>query len=226
MPTRKAIDYARQIAEGLAAAHDKGIVHRDLKPENLFITSNGRVKILDFGIAKLTRPGDGAAARSGATTETDAGVVVGTAGYRSPEQVRGDEVDPRSDLFSFGAILYELLSGCPAFARDTTAETMTAILKEDPPGPLPPGVSPSLERIVSLPGEDARDAVSPARDRVRAGGPPGTNATQPVAPAAPRRGNRNGCRGGRASVATAAASWLTRRARPSRHRQPIRHRDI
>ena len=103
LPPRKAIDYARQIAEGLAAAHDKGIVHRDVKPDNLFITNDGRIKILDFGIAKLTRPSDEAAGTPGFATETEAGMVVGTAGYMSPEQVRGEAVDARSDLFSFGA---------------------------------------------------------------------------------------------------------------------------
>ena len=110
-PPRKAIDYARQIAEGLAAAHDKGIVHRDLKPDNLFVTSEGRVKILDFGLAKLTQPADDAARHTGALTETGPGTVMGTAGYMSPEQVRGETVDHRSDIFSFGAVLYEMVTG-------------------------------------------------------------------------------------------------------------------
>ena len=117
LPPRKAIDYARQAAEGLAAAHDKGIVHRDMKPDNLFITNEGRVKILDFGIAKLRGPDD-ESARHPLGTETADGVVMGTAGYMSPEQVRGEPVDARSDIFSLGAILFEMLSGRPAFARE------------------------------------------------------------------------------------------------------------
>ena len=132
---RKAIDYARQIAEGLAAAHDKGIVHRDLKPDNLFVTSEGRLKILDFGLAKLTQPADDAARHTGPLTETGPGTVMGTAGYMSPEQVRGETVDHRSDIFSFGAVLYEMVTGHPAFTRETAADTMAAILKEDPPEP-------------------------------------------------------------------------------------------
>jgi eukaryotic-like serine/threonine-protein kinase len=147
---RKAIDYARQIAEGLAAAHDKQIVHRDVKPDNLFITADGRIKILDFGIAKLTprADSDGSLHTVGAT-QTDIGTVIGTAGYMSPEQVRGEAVDVRSDIFSFGAILHEMISGRPAFIRGTAPETMTAILKEDPSTPLPPDLSPALARIVA-----------------------------------------------------------------------------
>ena len=165
LPSRKAVDYARQTAEGLAAAHDKGIVHRDLKPDNLFITSDGRVKILDFGIAKLTRPSDDAARHTSGPTETEAGMVVGTAGYMSPEQVRGEAVDARSDIFSFGAILYEMLTGRPAFTRETAAETMAAILKEDPPEPLPTTVPPALERIVSRCLEKTRETrFQSARD--------------------------------------------------------------
>jgi len=149
LPSRKAIDYARQIAEGLAAAHDKSIVHRDVKPDNLFITNDGRIKILDFGIAKLTRPSDDGAQNTGLPTETGAGMVVGTAGYMSPEQVRGDVVDARSDLFSFGTILYEMLTGRAPFNRETAVETMAAILKEDPPRLLSTDISPALTRIVS-----------------------------------------------------------------------------
>ena len=166
VPARKAIDYARQAAEGLAAAHDRGIVHRDLKPDNLFITNDGRIKILDFGIAKLTQPGGAEAARhTGLPTETEAGTVVGTAGYMSPEQVRGEPVDARSDIFSVGTTIYEMLTGRPAFTRGTGAETMAAILKEDPPDPLPANVPPALARIVSRCLEKTRETrFQSARD--------------------------------------------------------------
>jgi eukaryotic-like serine/threonine-protein kinase len=151
LPTRKATDYAEQIARGLAAAHEKGIVHRDLKPENIFITRDGRVKILDFGLAKLARQ-EGVPATDAATlvSQTEPGVVMGTVGYMSPEQVRGQTADHRSDLFSFGAILYEMLSGRRAFRGETSVETMSAILKEDPPELTETNrsVPPALERIV------------------------------------------------------------------------------
>src|SRR3984885_7170384 len=153
---RKTLDYALQIAHGLAAAHEKGIIHRDLKPENLFLTKDGRVKILDFGLAKLTQPDlnqDGAGFHTSLPTmthATEAGVVMGTAGYMSPEQVRGVVVDARSDIFSFGAILYEMISGKRAFHRETAADTMSAILKEDPAdlSETNRNLSPALERIV------------------------------------------------------------------------------
>ena len=149
--TRKTLDYALQIAHGLAAAHEKGIIHRDLKPENLFITKDGRVKILDFGLAKLTQADAGAnTSMATATHGTEAGLVMGTAGYMSPEQVRGMTLDPRSDIFSFGAILYEMLSGKRAFHGNTPADTMSSILKEDPPELTETNrnISPALERIV------------------------------------------------------------------------------
>jgi Tol biopolymer transport system component len=149
LPARKAVDCARQIAEGLAVAHDRNIVHRDMKPDNVFITNDGRIKILDFGIAKLTRPSDDATSHTGVPTETEPGMVVGTAGYMSPEQVRGERVDPRSDLFSFGAILYEMLTGRPAFTCETAAETMVVILKSEPPPLASTDLSPSLARIVA-----------------------------------------------------------------------------
>lgn len=135
--TTKAVDMSVQIAQGLAAAHEKGIVHRDLKPENIFVTKDGRAKILDFGLARLTPqelPQQGA--QSGAPTAdspTREGRVLGTVGYMSPEQARGQPADARSDIFSFGTVLYEMLSGKKAFSRDSTVDTLSAILHEDPP---------------------------------------------------------------------------------------------
>ena len=149
---RKAIEYAVQIAQGLAAAHEKGIVHRDMKPENIFVTKDARIKILDFGLAKVAQKAS-AATSDGATmtsSHTAMGVVMGTASYMAPEQVRGETVDARTDIFAFGAVLYEMVSGKRAFRRDTAAETMTAVLKEDPPELTDTGqpVPPTLDRIV------------------------------------------------------------------------------
>lgn len=136
LPLRKSIDYAVQIARGLSAAHAKGIVHRDIKPENLFITKDGHVKILDFGIAKLTNPlGEFGTDPESETMRLDThpGVVLGTAGYMAPEQVRGEIADHRADIFSFGAVFYEMLSGKRAFHRESPIETMSAILSHEPP---------------------------------------------------------------------------------------------
>lgn len=150
---RKTIDYALHLAQGLAAAHEKGIVHRDLKPENVFITNDGRVKILDFGLAKLTAPESGKSQTEVPTrrVNTDPGLVMGTVGYMSPEQVRGKPADHRSDIFSFGAIVYEMLSGRRAFRGESAADTISAILREDPPdlSTTNRGINPALERVVN-----------------------------------------------------------------------------
>ena len=154
MSLRRAIDSGVQIAHGLAAAHDKGIVHRDLKPENLFVTKEGRIKILDFGLAKLMQPQPVQADKDDSaptqTYQTDPGSVMGTAGYMAPEMVRGQLVDHRADIFAFGTILYEMLAGKRAFQHSTSAETMTAILRDDPPGvsQIARNAPPGLQRVV------------------------------------------------------------------------------
>ena len=152
IPQRRAIDFAQQIARGLSAAHEKGIVHRDLKPENVFVKADGTAKILDFGLAKLAQahPLGAGANLSTLAHDTQPGAIMGTVGYMAPEQVRGEPADHRSDIFAFGAILYEMLSGRRAFAKETSAETLTAILREEPSdlSAADRTIAPGLSRLV------------------------------------------------------------------------------
>lgn len=197
LPLRKVIDYGVQIANGLQAAHEKGIVHRDLKPENVFLTRDGRIKILDFGLAKLTQPeGSEFGAMTVTASATEPGVVMGTVGYMSPEQVRGERVDLRTDIFAFGAMLYEMLTGKPAFQQATATESMTAILRDDPPDildlvpSLPMGIQRVLHRCIEkIPEQrfhsaaDLAFALSSAADSALSGPRPAM-----VIPAAPGGG--------------------------------------
>jgi serine/threonine protein kinase len=151
LPPRKALESAIQLAQGMAAAHEKGIIHRDLKPDNIFLCRDGRCKILDFGLAKLVAPESQGATLTGLKSPyTEEGIVLGTAGYMSPEQVRGQKADSRSDIFAFGAVLYEMLSGRRAFAGPTAADTASAILKEDPADLLAGNrkITPAFDGIV------------------------------------------------------------------------------
>jgi hypothetical protein len=167
LSSRKAVEYGVQICRGLAAAHARGIVHRDLKPENLFLTREGEAKILDFGLAKLAEPPFGRAEPEETPTRTAPGLVMGTLGYMSPEQARGAEADARSDLFAVGAILYEMLTGQRAFAGETAADTLSAILHRDPPeivsaeGPISPGLERVVRRCLE---KDPEERFQGARD--------------------------------------------------------------
>src|SRR4029077_2206630 len=143
LPQRTAIEYAIQVAQGLAAAHQKGVVHRDLKPENLWVTPEGRIRILDFGLAKLSEPATNPETAQG-SAGSEPGRVMGTVGYMSPEQVRGEPVDHRTDIFSFGAILYEMLAGNRAFHGPSPIETQIAILNAEPPEMR----RPAIDRLV------------------------------------------------------------------------------
>lgn len=198
LPVRKATDYAVQIARGLAAAHDKGLVHRDLKPENLFLLKDGQIKILDFGLAKDTARIAAPETRDAdtATGVTDPAMVLGTVGYMAPEQIRGQAVDARTDLFAFGAVLYEMVSGVRAFQRGTAADTISAILKEDPPElaasdhPVPPGVQRIIRRCLEKEPverfQSARDLAFGLEAVTGSGADKPAGAREPAVPAPPR----------------------------------------
>jgi serine/threonine-protein kinase len=225
---RKTVEYAIQIAHGLAAAHDAGIVHRDLKPENLFITSDGHVKILDFGLAKPSAAalaGDARSQMPTVTFDTGVGVVLGTVGYMAPEQVTEQPTDHRADIFALGAICYEMLAGRRAFGRPSAAETMTAILKEDPPdlAVVRSDVPPALQQIVrhcleKRPGErfqSTRDLAFALEAVAQASGPN----PAPVVTATSRPWLRRACVAAPILILTAVAAvlgtWVVRRPAPT-----------
>ena len=222
LPLRKATEAAVQVARGLAAAHDKGLVHRDIKPENIFLLADGQVKILDFGLTKAVVAEPGPSVDAETIAGTDPGTVLGTVGYMSPEQVRGQMVDARSDSFSLGAVLYEMLTGQRAFHRDTAAESMTAILKDDPPdmvaaradlhGALERIVRHCLEKTPTERFQTARD-IAFALEALSGSG----TARVPAVETRPGRGTRPLARAAAivvTAVAGLAAGWLLREPVP------------
>jgi serine/threonine protein kinase/tetratricopeptide (TPR) repeat protein len=194
LPWLEAVEVGAAIADGLAAAHARGIIHRDLKPENLFLTADGRVKILDFGLARMTPP-PSSQSETGPyiPAQTDAGTIMGTAGYMSPAQVRGQLADARSDIFSFGCVLYEMVTGRRAFQHETAADTMTAILRDEPPDPAASGqlVPASLGRIIrQCLAKNPDQRIQTARDLARSLRATASDPSLEVAAAAPSSRDR------------------------------------
>ena len=238
LPIRKAVDYARQTADGLAAAHGRGIIHRDIKPDNLFVTDDGRVKILDFGLAQATAVAHTSDATTGIATRapiTSAGTVLGTVGYMAPEQVRGQGVDHRADIFALGATLFEMCTGTRAFKGATAADTMSAVLSADPPeftvaGPTPP----ALERIVrrcleKQPAErfqSARDLAFALESLSHSSAPASGSGPVLDAPPAPRSGSANAAIAAAVALAigvgAGAFAWRGREAAPPPQAPPLR----
>jgi eukaryotic-like serine/threonine-protein kinase len=226
LPLRRALDLAKQTSSGVAAAHEKGIIHRDLKLENIFVTHDGRVKILDFGLAKLTERDIPAISDSESPTltakaagQTASGQILGTAGYMSPEQVRGKLVDGRSDIFSLGTILDEMLSGQRAFRRESAADTMAAILREDPPElsseekRIPAGVGRVVRHCLGKnPAERFQSARDLAFDLEALSGVSATSATPPITGKwEPRKWRAAVATGVILLVAGGIGGWLTGR---------------
>ncbi len=238
LPIRKAVDYARQTADGLAAAHGRGIIHRDIKPDNLFVTDDGRVKILDFGLAQSAAVAHASDATTGVATRapiTSAGTVLGTVGYMAPEQVRGQAVDHRADLFALGATLFEMCTGTRAFKGATAADTMSAVLSADPPeftvaGPTPP----ALERIVrrcleKQPAErfqSARDLAFALESLSHSSAPSSGSGPALDAPPAPRGGSANAAIAAAVALAIGVGAgafvWREREAAPAPQAPPLR----